>query len=224
MSKEKLRQCLKTAPVFSKLKQSDREELVQAARRRTYHKGQCVCLQDTIWDEVLYVETGRLGWSMLSLEGKRQVVFELGPCAVAWGHSLFDDEVMPASLEAQEPTAVYVWPREIIIPIVSRNVDAVWDVTRVLIKAMRTVREVVYGFAFHRVSGRLARLLLNRYAPQNGQTVRRDITLDEMADNVGTTRELISKVLHHFGDEGIIDVSRTQFKFIDLAQLEQLAE
>jgi len=74
------------------------------------------------------------------------------------------------------------------------------------------------------VSGRLARLLLNRYTPRNGQTVRRDITLDEMADNVGTTRELISKVLHHFGDEGMINVSRTQFKFVNLTQLEQLAE
>lgn len=224
MSKEKLRQCLKTAPVFSKLKQSDREELVQVARRRTYHKGQCVCLQDTIWDEVVYVESGRLGWSMLSLEGKRQVVFELEPCEIAWGHSLFDGEVMPASLEAQEPTAVYVWPREIIIPIVSRNVDAVWDVTRVLVRVMRIVREIVYGFAFHRVSGRLARLLLSRYTPQDGQTVQRDITLDEIAENVGTTRELISKVLHHFSDEGILDVSRTQFKFTNLTQLEQLAE
>ena len=224
MSKGKLRHCLETAPVFSKLRQSDRDELVRAARHRTYHKGQCICLQDTIWDEVLYIESGRLGWSMLSLEGKRQVVFELGPCAVTWGHSLFDGEPMPASLEAQEPTAVYVWPREVIVPIVSRNVEAVWDVTRILIKAMRTVREVVYGFAFHRVSGRLARLLLNRYAPQNGQTVRRDITLDEMADNVGTTRELISKVLHHFDDEGMIEVSRTQFVFINLTQLEQLAE
>ncbi len=224
MIKEKLQKCFETAPVFSKLKPSDREELVRAARRRQYHKGQCVCLQDTVWDEVLYIESGRLGWSMLSLEGKRQVVFEMGPCAIAWGHSLFDGNPMPASLEAQEPTVVYAWPREIIVPIVSRNVDAVWDVTRVLVTAMRTVREMVYGFAFHRVSGRLARLLLNRYSPQNGQIVRRDITLDEMADNVGTTRELISKVLHHFGDDGIINVSRTQFEFVNLAELERLAE
>ena len=64
--------------------------------------------------------------------GKRQVVFEVAPCAVAWGHSLFDSEPMPASLEAQEPTIAHVWLHEIIVPIVSRNVDAVWDVTRVL--------------------------------------------------------------------------------------------
>ena len=224
MSKKELRQCLETGPVFSKLSPADRDELARAARRREYHKGECVCMQDTLWDEVLHVHSGRLGWSMLSLDGKRQVVFEMGPCAVVWGHSLFDGEPMPASLEAQEPTVVSVWPREVIVPVVSRHVEAVWDVTRILVKMMRTVREVVYGFAFHRVSGRLTRLLLNRYEPQDGQSVRRDMTLDEMADGIGTTRELVSKVLHRFDDEGMIKVTRTRFEFIDLAQLEQLAE
>ena len=118
MSKKELLQCLETTPVFSKLSSTDRDELVRMARRRQYHKGECVCMQDTIWNEVLQVHSGRLGWSMLSLEGKRQVVFEMGPGAVAWGHSLFDDEPMPASLEAQELTVVYVWPREVIVPIV----------------------------------------------------------------------------------------------------------
>jgi CRP-like cAMP-binding protein len=54
--------------------------------------------------------------------------------------------------------------------------------------------------------------------------VRRDIMLDEMADGVGTTRELVSRVLHRFDDEGIIKVTRTKFVFMDLAQLESLVE
>ena len=224
MSKKKLRQCLETAPVFSKLSSTDHDELVQAARRRQYEKGEYICMQDTVWDEVLHVHSGCLAWSMMSPEGKRQVVFEMGPCDFVWGHSLFDGKPMPASLEAQESTVVYVWPREVIVQIVSRNVEAVWDVTRMLVEMMRAVREVVYGFAFHRVSGRLARLLLNRYEPFIGQSVRRDLTLDEMADSIGTTRELVSKVLHRFDNKGMIKVSRFQYEFVDLEQLEHLAE
>jgi CRP/FNR family transcriptional regulator len=224
MSKNELRQCLETAPVFSKLSPADREELVRLAQRRQYDRGALICMQDTIWDDVLHVHSGRLGWSILSLEGKRQIVFEIGPCGIVWGHSLFDGEPMPASLEAQEPTVVYAWSGEVIVPIVSRNVEAVWDVTRVLVKAMRSVREVVYGFAFHQVSGRLARLLLNRYEPQSGQSVQRDITLDEMADGVGTTRELVSRVLHRFDNEGVIKVTRTKFVFSDLTKLENMVE
>ncbi|KAA3659359.1 MAG: Crp/Fnr family transcriptional regulator [Chloroflexi bacterium] len=224
MSKNELKHCLEIAPVFSKLSAADRDEVVRLAQRRQYDKGEHVCMQDTVWKDVLYVQSGRLGWSMLSPDGKRQVVFEMGPCDIVWPHSLFDGEPMPASLEALETTVVYAWSGKTIVPIVSRHVEAVWDVTRVLVKAMRNVREIVYGFAFHRVSGRLARLLLHRYEPENGQSVKRDLTLDEMADGVGTTRELISRVLHRFDSEGLIDVSRTKFVFNDLAKLENLTE
>jgi len=82
---------------------------------------------------------------------------------------------------------------------------------------------VVYGFAFHPVAGRLARLLLDHYQPVEGQPAPRDLTLDEMAASVGTTRELVSKTLHRFADDGLIEISRVQFIFTNRGQLEQLA-
>jgi CRP-like cAMP-binding protein len=88
---------------------------------------------------------------------------------------------------------------------------------------MRQIREVVYGFAFHPVAGRLARLLLNRYQPVEGQPAHRDLTLDEMADTIGTTRELVSRTLHRFADQGMIKINRVEFVFIDREQLETLA-
>jgi len=155
--------------------------------------------------------------------GKRQLVFRLEPCGVAWGHLIFDGQPMPASLEVMEPTEVYLWSKESFMPIVSRNVEATWDVTRVLVAYMRRVREVVYGFAFHPVAGCLARLLLNHYQPMDGAISPRDITLGDMADSIGTTRELVSKTLHRFSDEGMIEISRVQFVFTNRSRLEQVA-
>jgi CRP/FNR family transcriptional regulator len=88
---------------------------------------------------------------------------------------------------------------------------------------MRHVREVVYGFAFHPVAGRLARLLLTHYHSMDGKPAPRDLTLDQMADTVGTTRELVSRTLHRFADEGIIRVNRMEFAFLDRDKLETLA-
>jgi CRP/FNR family transcriptional regulator len=218
-----LHTCLIESPVFSKLSTTDHAELARLAVRKTYHKGQFICMQGDIWPHVLFLASGRLGWSMLSPEGKRQVVFRLNPCDVVWGHSLFDADPMPASLEVMEESEIYYWHGEKIIPIVSRHVEAVWDITRELIATMRQVREVVYGFAFHPVAGRLARLLLHHYHPVDGQPAPRDLTLDEMADSIGTTRELVSKTLHRFADEGMIEISRVQFVFTNRSELEQMA-
>ncbi|MBL7162000.1 MAG: Crp/Fnr family transcriptional regulator [Anaerolineales bacterium] len=130
---------------------------------------------------------------------------------------------MPASLEVMEDCEVFLWHGEQILPVISRHVDAVWDITRELVATMRQVREIVYGFAFHPVAGRLARLLLSHYQPVDGKPAPRDLTLDEMADSIGTTRELISKTLHRFADDGMIEISRVQFIFKDRGQLDLLA-
>jgi len=215
--------CLDQNPVFSKLTPNERDRLASLAIRKTYPKGAFVCFQGDLWPYVLYINSGRLGWSMLSPDGKRHVVFRLNPCDVVWGHSLFDSKPMPASLEAMETSDVYIWSGEQIRPIVFRNADAMVEVARKLVATMRQVREVVYGFAFHPVAGRLARLLLDHYQPVEGQPAPRDLTLDEMADSIGTTRELVSKTLHRFADDGMIEISRMQFVFTDRGELEQLA-
>ncbi len=88
---------------------------------------------------------------------------------------------------------------------------------------MRKVRNIVYGFAFHHVSGRLARLLLDFYQPSDGMSANRDLTLEQMANSIGTTKELVSKTLHHFAEEGIIEINRMQLVFTDRESLEVLA-
>ena len=44
-----------------------------------------------------------------------------------------------------------------------------------------------------------------------------------MADSIGTTRELVSKTLHRFAAEGMIEISRVQFVFTNRGDLEQVA-
>ena len=215
--------CLSRAPVFEKLSDADRAELVARASRKVQERGETICWQGEPWPNVAYIASGQAEWVMLSPEGKRQVVFKLSACDVVWGHSIFDDQPMPASLEVTQRAEVLLWPREIIMPIVSRHPEAVRETGRVLVNSMRHVREVVYGFAFHPVAGRLARLLLTHYQHAQGDSAPRDLTLDQMADTVGMTRELVSRTLHRFADEGLIRVNRVELTFLDREKLETLA-
>ena len=110
----------------------------------------------------------------------------------------------------------------------SRTVDSIPPcnhsvVDGLAMPASLEVREVVYGFAFHPVAGRLAKLLITHYDPMDGEPAPRDLSLDQMADTVGTTRELISRTLHRFADEGLIRVNRVELAFLDRDRLESLA-
>jgi len=44
-----------------------------------------------------------------------------------------------------------------------------------------------------------------------------------MADTVGTTRELVSKTLHRFAEQGMIQINRVEFVFTNRSKLEKLA-
>ncbi|MEW5827394.1 MAG: Crp/Fnr family transcriptional regulator [Chloroflexota bacterium] len=214
---------LSQAPVFSKLTERERAELVATATEKKYSKDDFICWQGEVWPYVAFIASGRLEWAMLSPEGRRQVVFSLRPGEVVWGHSVVDGLSMPASLEVREDAVLYLWGRDAVLPLIQENAQAAWDVSTILVQYMRNVREVVYGFAFHPVAGRLARLLLTHYHPVDGQPAPRNLTLDQMADTVGTTRELVSRTLHRFADEGLIRVNRVEFAFLDRERLENLA-
>ena len=220
---QKILDCLSKSLVFSKLNERERQKLLECAVEKKFNKDEYVCWQGEVWSQVAYIASGRLEWAMLSPEGRRQVVFQLNPCGVVWGHSVVDGQPMPASLEVREDALLYIWERDDILPVILRNPEAAWDVSLILTQYMRHVREVVYGFAFHPVAGRLARLLLSHYASVDGKSAPRDLTLDQMADTVGTTRELVSRTLHRFADEGLIQISRMELAFLDREKLETLA-
>lgn len=211
------------APVFCRLVAGDRAELARLARRSGYEKGESICRQGDTWTQVAYILSGRVEWAMISPEGKRLAAFELNAGELAWGPSFFDNRPMPASLEVQMPSEIYLWSRDALTPVLSRCPEALWDVSRLLVASMRRARDVVYGFAFHSVAGRVARLLLARYPETEGRPVPRDLTLEEMAAAVGTTPELVCKVLHRFADDGLIGINRMEFAFLNRGELARLA-
>lgn len=215
--------CFESAPILSRLNKDEREELLRTAKVKKYVKGAVICWQDEVFTQAAYINSGKVEWTMLSLDGKRQVIFKLEACDIVWAHSILDGKPMPASLEVVEDCELYLWGQEILLPIISKNPKAMMDVSMILLHYMRQVREVVYGFAFHPVASRLARLLIDHYQPQKDQPAQRNLTLDEMAETVGTTRELISRTLHRFAQNNMIEINRMEFVFTNPEKLRDLA-
>jgi CRP-like cAMP-binding protein len=93
-----------------------------------------------------------------------------------------------------------------------------------LVKKVLLTSDIVEGLAFQSVASRLARFLVTEYEEDHENRYFRSLTLDEMAAHIGTTREMVSRALHNFSNQGLIDITRTEFVFrnreglIDIAQ------
>ena len=130
---------------------------------------------------------------------------------------------MPVALVAKENTCLYLWALEDLKPIILKNGEMSWELTRLMIQKMQYASEILNEFAFQPTTGRLARLLLEHYEDAVEDYVARDMTLDEMAARIGSTREMVCRHLYHFADKGAIQINRTELMITDLEILKKFS-
>lgn len=181
-----------------------------------------LCRQGDIWPFVLFLEEGQLSWSMLSSQGKEHQLFKIKTREIFWAHSFFDDQPMPASLKADKTVLAYLWPKEIVLPLLMKYPKAMWDIPRRLTATMRSAREIIYRLAFQPVASRLAGFLLDNLESPQHDSIEREMTLEEIASVLATSSEVVCRLLYQFQADGILKITRTQISFEDQTALEIL--
>ncbi len=222
-TKTSLSDILLQIPVFSKLTPRQREDIVDLALWKRYDEGKFLAHQGDVWPNILILAKGLINVHKLSPEGRSLGAWRLKSGQVFWSPSVFDDGPLPATLEVREPSEVYLWHREQLLPIVRLSPEAMWDLCELLTERIRQASEMVEELAFQPVANRLARLLMKQYQETADIHMSRSLTLDEMATMIGTTPVMVCKILSRFAGEGIINVSRTEFEIIEYDKLEQMA-
>ncbi len=76
--------------------------------------------------------------------------------------------------------------------------------------------QLIDEVAFRKLDQRLAALLLGK-----GHTLR--VTHQHLADELGSVREIVSRLLKGFADQGLVKLSREQIEILDAAGLRRVA-
>jgi CRP/FNR family transcriptional regulator len=212
-------------PVFRAIAPLDLIQVKQATSLRHYRMGDKVVLFGDIWPYLLLMADGVIEALKESSEGRNLHVGRFGRAEVFWGLAFFqEDAPMPVSLEAREDCHLYIWSRATILPILLRNGQASWELSRLMAERMQIASNLLDGLAFLPVAARLARLLLENFEVAGDSSISRNLTLDEMAARIGTTREMVCRTLYGFSDKKLIEVTRTEFVLTDRPGLAQLVE
>lgn len=216
---------LKENPVFASLNEQDLVKIQQQAALKKYSKGEIITHYGDSWPYILWVGSGEVQALKISAEGRKLLVAKFSPGELFWGLAFFEDHApMPVTLEARTASMVYLWSRESLQPVFMRHPKMIWELCRLMVNRMARASELVEEQAFQPITGRLARLLLDTFESAGGISVARYLTLDEMAARIGTTREMVCRVLYQFSDQELIEVTRTEFMLLNKADLHKLAE
>ena len=87
---------------------------------------------------------------------------------------------------------------------------------------IRKRRDTISELAFQPVTGRLAKLILERI-PSSETSTERDLTLDQIAAMVASSPEVVCRTLYQFQRGGLLRVTRASIDLHDRVGLEHLA-
>ena len=211
--------------VFSHLQVGDLKLLVRESVSRNYKNGERIAHYGDIWPYIFLVGQGKVTAVKESAEGRILTIVTIGPGEIFWGAAFFQ-EGLPnlAALIADEDSQIFLWSQKRILPILLENGRLSWELSRLMVNRMQRASDIVEELAFQPVAVRLAGFLVGYFQNSESERVARDLTLDEMAARIGSTREVVSRILHRFADQGLIEITRTEFTFTDKDELKQLAQ
>jgi CRP-like cAMP-binding protein len=222
---EPLTELLRGHPVFASLENDDLNLLAKLAIPRKLQKGEALALQGDVWPYLFFVAEGELQAVKGSHEGRNLLVTTFGKGELFWGLAFFQEDAhLLATLEAHCPSQVFLWSRQRIESIFIEHGRMGWELCHVMIQRMQRASAIVDDLAFQSVAGRLAHLLLDHFDTAGEQAVERSLTLDDMAARIGTTREMVCRVLYRFADKNLINVTRTEFVLTDRDGLSSLVD
>jgi CRP-like cAMP-binding protein len=211
--------------LFAGLDPHEIHALEKNALVRRYQAGEWIVHFGDIWPFFFFITGGEVTAVKESFEGRSLVLTTFHGGEVFWGLAFFiQDAPMPASLRVSQDAELLLWPREKILPLFQRDGRLSWDLSCLMIQRVQLASEMVEKLAFQPVAGRLAGLLVEFAGDTTNKSIARDLTLDEMAARVGTTREVICRFLHRFSDQRLIEITRTEFSVTDRKGLEELAK
>jgi CRP/FNR family transcriptional regulator len=160
---------------------------------------------------------GTLRASKFSPEGAQILLYRLNPgeICVLTVAALLGDADYPATAIAETTLLLYRIPRGVFLEMVAGSPAFRVFVFQLLSRKLAHLMALVDELAFRRVDQRLASRLI-------GGRPRLASTHQMLADDLGTSREVVSRILETFQRSGMIRLGRKRIEIVDRKALDRL--
>ncbi len=216
---------LRRVPFFAVLRDGDLKGLASYCVARKLAKGELLFGEGDPCEGLFVVQAGAIKLFKMAETGREQVlVIERAGATVA-ELPLFDGGNFPASAAAVEDSTLLYLPKRVFLDLCRRNSEVAFAVIRTLAWRFRYMTSLVEELSLKEVSHRLARFLRDR-ALESGVRTKRGIefplaeTNQQIAAEIGTVRDLVSRNLRRFVDRGILRLELRKVIVLDMSELE----
>ncbi len=210
-------------PFWDEISENEREYICSNTVAFTYPKGSTIH-DGTECSGIFSVRSGCLRVYIMSEEGKDITLYRLhkGDMCMLAASCVLQAVTFDIFIDAEEDTECYVVSGPAFAKLTEEN-DAVKIFSlETAVTRFSDVMWVMQQILFLSADKRLAIFLNDEAARLGSDTI--NLTHEQMAKYMGSAREVVSRLLKYFSNEGIVEVSRKGVKIIDKKRLRELTK
>ncbi len=209
-------------PFWSEITENDKEFICTNSYALSYPKGATIT-DGTQCVGVIFVRKGCLRVYMMSEDGKDITLYRLhdGDMCMLSASCVIQSVTFDVFVDAEENTECYVIDGGSFSFIADNNPQIKIFSLEKAVSRFSDVMWVMQQILFMSMDKRLAIFLLDESNRINSDTIA--LTHEQIARYMGSAREVVSRMLKYFSNEGVVEVSRKGVKILDKKYLQRLA-
>jgi len=211
-------------PIWKQLSKEDQRALEEAAVFRNVPKGTIVHNGSADCIGVLVIKSGQLRSYIVSDEGKEVTLYRLLERDIC----LFSAACMMSSIrfevtiETEKDSEIWLIQQETYHEVMERSAPLANYTCQLLASRFSEVMWLMDQILFKRFDARLATFLLEESTIEGNDTL--EITHEKIANHMGTAREVVTRMLKYFHEEGMVSLTRGGVTLMNRAKLSDMAQ
>ncbi|MEJ2202331.1 MAG: Crp/Fnr family transcriptional regulator [Desulfuromonadaceae bacterium] len=213
---------IKQCPLFAGVSDDDLDDLCRITRVREVSRGELLFSEGEPAAGFFIVASGKVKVFKLSTEGKERILHIVHPGATFAEAAIFGDGRYPAYAQPLEVSRLIFFPKKDFLALLREQSQLAINMIAGLSRFLRQFASQIEELTFKDVPARLARYLLE-LAGDEGERVELPISKSQLASNLGTVGETLSRTFRKLTDEEILEVRGKVIEIRDRDRLEELS-
>ena len=197
---------LRRVPIFSGLTPAQMSQLSGNVTKQRFKRGELIVEQGKKSGALFVILSGRARVTVTDKRAKEVILAILGPGDCIGEMSLIDGQSHSASVKADVQTDVLVLSHDEFVRCLAENQSIALWIMKDLVQRLRKSSDMVSSLALMDVYGRVAKVLIDAAQPRGEDelVISEKMTRQDIAKMVGASREMVSRVMRDFEDQGFV--------------------
>jgi len=211
-------------PIWDKLTPPQQQTLSATAVARFAKKGTIIHNGNLECTGLLLVRTGQLRAYILSDEGREITLyrmFDRDICMLS-ASCMMRSLQFEITIEAEKDTDLWIIPPEVYKQFMEESVQIANFTNEIMATRFSEVMWLMEQIMWKSLDKRVASFLLEECSIEDSNALR--ITHEAIANHLGSHREVITRMLRYFQNEGMVKLSRGSVEVTDSKKLQQLID